>query len=218
MALDFPLGTDQFARKLRVREFNWYRRDFVESSGTARGEIITSEIAAPKWIADVSLASYNNRDADEIQALFEAVLPHGRFFLYNIRRPYPASDPDGSILGDRETMLQGIGSNNVSLRISDLPPNFILTRGDMIAFNRGPNGSQRSLHRVVDETAQAGAGGLSPFINVRPAIKYGSAAGVRVYLKKPSALMMVAPGSFANGVTHKMISSGLTFQAIEAPV
>lgn len=212
MALDFPLSAADFANKLRIREFNWSRRDFVESSGTARGDIITKEIAAPKWIADVSLARCNNRDADEMQALLEAVLPHGRFYLYNVRRPYPAADPTGEILSDGEPILQALGSNNVSLRVSGLPSRYTLTAGDMIAFNRG---NRRSLHRIV-ETGEATSSGLSPYLAIRPPLKPGSEAGVRVFLKKPAALMMIAPGSFSAGVTRKMLSDGCAFQAIEA--
>ncbi len=217
MALTFPLSGEDFARRLRIREFNWRRQDFVETSGTARGDVITHEIAAPKWIADVTLARANNRDADEIQALLEAVLPHGRFYLHNIRRPFPAADPDGSILGGTEPTLQAIGSNNISMRVAGLPENYKLTRGDMIAFNRGSDGDRRSLHRIID-TVEASGAGTSPYFTVAPAIKSGSVAGVRVFLKRPAALMMIAPGSFSSGVTRKMLSDGCSFQAIEVTV
>ncbi|TPE47224.1 hypothetical protein [Amaricoccus solimangrovi] len=214
MALEFPLGRDVFARKLRVREMTFWRRDFVETSGTGRGDIIVSEIAPPKWIADVTLARYNNRDADELQALFEAILPHRLFHLYNIRRPFPAADPDGSELGNSAPLLHAIGSDNVSLRISGLPSGYTLTRGDMLAFNRG---DRRSLHRIID-TVSANSSGLTPSITVTPALKTGTVTGVRVFLERPTALMMIAPGSFAAGVTRKMLSDGCSFQAIEASV
>ena len=215
MALSFPLTGPEFAQRLRVREFNWRRQDWVESSQTAGGDIITRELAAPKWIADVTLAQYNNRDADEVQALFEAILPHRHFYMHNIRRPFPAAVPDGTLLGSFDPILFAIGSDNVSIRLSSLPPNYVLTRGDMIAYDR--EGSRRSLHRVID-TVQASGSGASPYFTVAPAIKSGSATGVRVFLRRPAARMMIAPGSFVSGVTRKMLSQGCAFQAIEVTI
>lgn len=212
MAISFPLARGDFADLLPIAGFKWVLEEYVEVSGTAQGEVITNEIAPRKWRAELELAPMPLAQAADLQALVEAIGPSGTFMLHNALRPAPRRDPTGAGVAGASPALNTLGGNNRSLRVGGLPAGYVLSRGDMLAFDYG--GGRRALHRVAETVAASGAG-LTPLFEVRPFLRPGYATGAAVTLIRAAAKMMVVPGSFDPGTGRPMIQAGMGFQAIE---
>ena len=73
MAITFPLARSVFADRLKIAAFRWQLIPFVETSGTALGQIIVNEIAPRRWRADVELARMPHAEAADVQALIDAI-------------------------------------------------------------------------------------------------------------------------------------------------
>ena len=212
MAYTFPLQFADFANRLPVASFSWELQRFEEFSGTARGETIVNEIAAPKWRADVSLRPMLITQANEIQALMEVLGSSNRFGLYDLRKCGPASDPDGSILGSATPTVYAIGTDGKTLRLQGLPAGYTLAIGDMLAIKYGAE-ARVALHRVVSPAAASGVG-ITGFFEIRPHMKVGPGIGNVVALRKPWAEMQVT--SYSVGDRHGRFVDGVGFTALEA--
>ena len=212
MAFPDPASIDQFQRRMKIAEMSLDIEEFAEISGTAGGDLITREVAAPKWTASVTLSSRRNSDAREARALLSAVGVYGRFHIFDTSRKFPAADPDGSILGSAAPTLHTVGSNGKSLRVAGLPSGYVLGPGDLLCFSRDV---RHALHEVV-ETATASAGGLTGTFEVRPHLRLWTIAGLAVDLKRPSALMRMRPGGVSRGAAGPHFRSAMSFAAIEA--
>lgn len=216
MAFSFPLSVAAFADKLRVASMApWRIVDFVETSGTARGEAIVSHVAWPRWRTEITLVPAPLGVAVGLQALFEAIGPSGTFYLYDHALPGPQADLDGAILGAATPTLHTIGGDNRSVRITGLPAGYVLTAGDKIAVSYGSSPVRRLLVRVCED-ATANGSGLTPSFEVRPALRPGITTGIGAGLIKPAARMMIEPGSLGPGGWAPLIAEGASFAAIEA--
>lgn len=215
MPLDFPLSRAAFQDRLRIanaRPFALAR--FEEISGLGTGEIITSIIAAPKWEAEFTLSSrLTYAQAAEALALLEALGTSRTVELYDVTQPNPAADPGGETLGGASPTVSAIGSDNASLRLTGLPPAYVITIGDMISVGYS-SGSRRALFRV-HETVEASAGGVSPMFAVAPHLPPGLAVGASVVLKRPYGWFRIVPGSFDPGYSTKLGNSGIRFRALQ---
>jgi hypothetical protein len=216
MAITFPVALSVFASTLRVLESQFWREDFIETSGTARGDILTSEIAAPKWRARVALSGMTYEDAAAAQAMIELIGPHQQFYLYNPMKPYPRHDPTGSIVAAATVTIYAVGSDNRSIRLQGLPAGYVISAGDMFSYSFGSNPVRRCLCRAV-ETVTASGIGLTPAFAVSGTLRTGTVSGLVVNLRKPFAKMMFAPGTFTAGSgTLSRVTTGMSFEAIEA--
>jgi hypothetical protein len=212
MAITFPLALSAFSDLLRTVEFRWRLERFVEHSGTAIGDAITNEIAAPRWRADVALAAMPHDVAADLQALFEAIAPGGTFYLSNPTQPGPRDDPLGVTLASATPTIDALAGNVMA--INGLPPGYTLRRGDMLHFDYGSDPTRRALHRVAEDVTADGSG-LTASFEVRPFIRTGSTVGAAVTLLKPAAKMMFLPGSVDAGAAGLVVTSGKAFTAIE---
>lgn len=215
MPLEFPLSRAAFQDRLRIanaRPFALAR--FEEVSGLGTGQIITSIIAAPKWEAEFMLSSrLTYAQAAEALALLEALGTSRTVALYDVTQPFPAADPDAVALGSASPTVSAIGSDNASLRITGLPPAYVITIGDMISIGYS-SGARRALFRV-HETVTATAGGVTPMFAVAPHLPTGLSVGASVMLRRPYAWFRIVPGSFDPGFSTKLGNSGLRFRALQ---
>ena len=213
MAITFPLARSAFADRLKIAAFRWQLGAFIETSGTALGQVITNEIAPRRWRAEVELARMPHAEANEIQALIDAIGPSGTFHLHNPAQLGPRDDPDGAALAGHTVTITAI-SDNKALKLSGLPAGYTLRRGDLLHFDYGPSPARRALHRIVED-ATANDSGITGFCVVRPFLKAGTATGAGVTLVRPSARMMLEPGSFVPGTEGPVNTTGMAFNAIE---
>jgi hypothetical protein len=209
MAITFPLSTATLADKLPIEAVEWKMLDQQELSGLGSGEILAADLAPRLWEGDVSTGPIYNDDAAELQGLFETLDGSiNAFFLYDPRKPYPRFDPTGSILGVAAPVIASLGANNKSMTVSALPAAYVLSAGDYLAFDYGTNPTRRAYHRIV-ETATANGSGVTPLFEVRPHIRPGATVSTPIILKKPSAKVVLVPGSFGSasaGALHSRLS------------
>lgn len=214
MAISFPLAASEFFTALRVVSCRMTIEEYVEVSGTARGEIIVREVAAPKWAAEISLSEMPVEEARQAAALMHRIGRTGTFNVYDTQAEYPAADPDGSILGSADVTIASIGSGRRSVSLSGLPAGYVLTAGDRFHVNYASDPVRRGYFEIAEGAVADGSGDAGP-IDVSPWVKTGITAGLSVDLKRPSARMQFRSFDIGTGqyMTHR---SGMTFSAIEA--
>lgn len=188
---------------------------FDQESGTARGEIVTAQVAWPKWTATFDIWETEIGLANEIRAIIESLGTSGQFYAHNPGAPFPRLDPKGAGLSGASPAIQSIGADNKSLRVGGLPSGYRLSIGDMLSFDRGSNPPRRSLHRVT-QAAQANSAGVTGFFTVAPHLRLGTVTGLSVTLARPSAKMQIVRDSPNYGRTTGVMVSGMSFSAIEA--
>lgn len=218
MALTFPLSVEDFADKLPVASapepFRIER--FFNTSGLGTGQTLVTEIAPPRWRATFALAAMDPDRAAELQALADAIGVTGTFYMWNRgRKPGPIHDPDGAILGNTPVVIDAVGADNKSLRLTGFPDGYRLAPGDLLSFDHG-SPRRRSLHRLVEPAIASGIGGTTGFFEVRPFLRAQDIAGEQVTLVKAAALMRFDPGTFTPGVDAPLVRTGMQLTVIEA--
>jgi hypothetical protein len=213
MAITFPLARAAFADRLKIAAFRWQLVAFVETSGTALGQVITNEIAPRRWRAEVELARMPHGEAAEVQALIDAIGPSGSFYLHNPAQLGPRNDPIGAGLAGHSVTITAM-NDNTGLKLGGLPAGYTLRRGDMLHVDYGSGPGRRALHRIVED-ATANGSGVTGFFEVRPYLKSGTATGAVVTLVRAAAKMMLEPGSFDPGTEARVHTAGMSFTAIE---
>lgn len=188
---------------------------FTEDSGTGSGQTIRTELAPPKWAAEVTSVPQSLAEARTVRALMRALLASGRdgtFHLFNPECPFPLSDPTGSQLSGHSPFVHSLlAGNRRVIRLGGLPANFELSIGDMFSIaSKAPNDR---LLLEVSEACTANGSGTTPFFGITPWVRPGVAENDPVDLTAPIARMMMQ--SIDAGVSESMIGDGITFSAIE---
>lgn len=208
MALSFPLSIAAFADLIPAASFRMWIERYVELSGTASGIIIASEIAAPKWKAEIGFAPMKKSDASVMQAMCQALgIGAGTFYLYDLRKSAPSTG-GGGFGGQQISQLSG-----TELRLAGIPANRLLPAGTALSFDFGSSPVRRAYH-VLTEPAQADGSGVTPMFSVDPPVKAGTTNGLQVTLYKPAAKMKVL--AFDAGVSEGRWTTGMSLSAIEA--
>lgn len=213
MAISFPLAANEFFDILRVFSARINLEEYVEVSGTAQGDIIVSEIADPKWAAEITISDMPEDEARKAGALMRRIGSFGTFNVFDTQAEYPMSDPDGSILGSATVVIASIGSSRRQLSLSGLPADYELNAGDRFHVNYGSSPVRRGYFEISEDVTANGSG-VTGLFDVSPWVKTGITTGLTVDLKRPSCRMRFRsydPGT--NEMTHR---SGMSFSAIES--
>jgi len=214
MALSFPLSFDAFMALVGLEDgmFSLSRNDQVSGLPNAP---LSAELASPLWRFDGTTGPIPNDAAESIAALFEMLEAPGRdFYIANPRKIGPRMDKSGAILGSATPTIHTLASNNRELRITGLPNGYVLSRGDMVAFDYGPTDQKRrAFHRLGGDVA-ALSGGLTPLVELTTFIRAGAAVGDPVYLAPATMRAKLIPGTYKpqqSGALHQRF----TFSAIQ---
>jgi hypothetical protein len=214
MALSFPLSFAAFMALIGLEDgmFSLSRNDQVSGLPNAP---LNAELASPLWRFDGTTGPIPNDDAESIAALFEMLEAPGRdFYIANPRKIGPRMDKSGAVLGSASPTIHTLASSNRELRITGLPSGYVLSRGDMIAFDYGPSGQKRrAIHRLAGD-ATASSGGLTPLVELSTFIRAGAAVGDPVYLAPATMRAKLIPGTYKpqqSGPLHQRF----TFSAIQ---
>lgn len=184
----------------------------LRSSRTRGGSLLQSFDGAMFWKGSAELVPLEHAGSIEFEALLRLLRMRGTFLAYDIRKPYPAADPGGILLGSAAPKIASKGSDNVSIAIEDLPDSYPLTFGDMVSF---PLSSGRlALHQLV-ESATAAVGGTTPEFDVVPPLRSGTAVGAAVTLVKACGEFRI-PDGFSPPTAVGPISDGISFAFEEA--
>lgn len=215
MAPVFPLATDVFQDTINVAAAAFRLRDNQELSGLGSGQIIGADLAHPLWTADVRLFPAFSDDAVDIQAMVERLDGVLRtFYLYDPRTSHPRADPDGSILGAATPTIASLNVDNKAMAVGGLPAGYVLSRGDMLAFDYA-DPARRALHRIEEPVTADGAG-LTTQFEVRPHLRTGVETGLLVSLIKPAARMIIVPGSYQATVSDDYGTTSISFTALQS--
>lgn len=214
MALTFPLPFADFMALIRLTDgmFTLSRNDEVSGLPNAP---LNAELASPLWRFNGTTGPIPNDDAEAMASIFEMLEAPGRdFYVANPRKPGPRHDKDGAILGAAQPTIYALESNNRELRINNLPPGYLLSTGDMVAFDYGPVGQKRrAMHRLAGD-ALATSAGQTEMVELSTFIRSGAAVGDRVYLAPATMRAKLIPGTYRptqDGELHQRF----TFSAIQ---
>lgn len=213
MALTFPLNRAAFFAGLKVASTRFWLDQAVQVARTGGGEIIPSRHGTRLWNAEITIPPARHADASAVDAVLSLLSEPGATFLaYDKVKAYPSADPSCTILGAATPTISVFNANNRDITIIGLPANYVLSAGDFVSFTYG-SPLRYALHKIV-VGATAGPGG-SAVVEVVPNIRPGATGGVAVTLNKPWAKMIIKPGGYQPGASVPLITSGITFSAIQ---
>lgn len=212
MAITYPYSLATFFDLLSIQSCVFDVERYDESSGSGDGRDWQAELAPPLWIADVRLNVKNWQELKKIQALLRKLKgSQESFWLCDPTSLYPASDPDGSILGVSTVQVQSVGANRDKIRFKGLPSTFALKAGDKFSIQYGSS-PYRYYFGEVSEDVTAVAG-VTPEFDVFMNVPVGVVANDPVTLKKPACKMALV--SYDAGETEAVLTRGLSFRARE---
>lgn len=207
----------QFMDILPVEKVEWDAIRFDEFDAQGSGHDLISELAAPKWMANLVMRSATNAEARQVAALarkrFGSQLA---FMIYDPSNPYPAADPKGAIIqaGTFNVQVASIGSDNQSMGLKGLPANYPITIGDKGQISFG--GGLYNFFFEFSETRSANGSGNLAVTQIYPHIPPGIAVNAVVNLIKPACKMTFAPNTgFAPGQSSGNRTGGMRISAIE---
>jgi len=214
MALTYPLSFAKFLGALRVEEVTFRLSHPQEHTRLGDGTVISASLGASLWTGTIRLAQANHPRHAQMEALIGLMdQPGASFLCHDPRYIGPASDPTGSILGSQTITIHTVASNLRELRITGLPSGYVLSPGDMLAFQYGSSPIRHALHRIV-VGGTASSTGLTPMLEVVPNLRAGAVAGLVVSLIRPACKARLLPEP-TYGSGRQAISRGASFDFIQ---
>lgn len=206
----FPLSVASFYDALRVRQATPFDMGggMARSGRTAGVEVLTARIGNGLIEGEVSLAKYPHKMARAILTDLRAIKEGGGFMIYDKSNAFPASDPDGSILGAATPSLSALNANRKDGTISGLPADYVLTKGDAFAFSYASGPTRFAYHWIEVGGTATGAGQVP--VEIWPPIRTGYTLPVTVEFKKAPMKAKIleirrgsAQGVFTDGMGFK---------------
>ncbi|MBO9589061.1 hypothetical protein [Devosia sp.] len=192
MALPDTLGRDQFADLLRTADIKLVQAFQQQRSMTGGGETRYADRAPSLYRADIRLATMENAEAEGIMALINS---RGgglkTVLLFNSRMPFPASDPDGSIIGATVPKLGAI-TDRLHVAFTGFPAGYVLPRG--MFFGIVFDTSRHYLGQIVEPKVASGAGAVTA-TEIWPPLPASIAGTPDVVVAKPVGKFRIEPGS-----------------------
>ena len=215
MTVSFPLSLSEFWDQLPIAALTMDCAPQLESSGTAAGQQLVRELAPALWRGTVTLGKLTPDEAADAAGLIDLVRQPGASFLAcDLTRPYPAYDPDGSVLDGATVLIQSIGASRRDLSLSGLPPYYQLRRGDLVGVSWGASPVRYGMHRVA-VPSNADANGFTGMIEVAPALPAGVVMASPAVLARPFFKAMVTPNSVRPGARRSGLVEGASFDFIQ---
>lgn len=186
MALSSPLTVAQFWGDLCIVQASLTLHEPVEINQTRSGDVITASLGDAVWRGSVVLGREDDPgEAARIEALLALLSRPGMAFLaYDPRKPFPAADPAGRVLGMAEPTIKTLNSNRRELSLANLPAGYVLRAGDLIGWEYGASPTRYGLHRLLEDVIADGSGDTVEF-EVTPFIADAVTTSTAVSLIKP---------------------------------
>lgn len=187
MALIFP-KTD-LMNGLRFADGGFRLQRSVEVSRTRGGQRIERDLAPEFWRAQYLTVPMLHDAALELETdLLTLTGTNNAFDGFDPVRPLPLADTGAAIDG---VTVHAIRADRLALRLTGLPAAFSIAKADGLSIN---DSAGLHYHRAA-QAGVASAQGLSPWLDVRPALRPQVAVGMSVVLRWPCARLAVAPNS-----------------------
>lgn len=212
--LTYPLSYAQFLGALRVAEVTFRLSHPQEHTRLGDGTVISASLGASLWTGTIRLAQANHPRHAQMEALLALMdQPGATFLCHDPRYVGPTGDPTGTVLGSRTVTFHTVASTLRELRITGLPSGYVLSAGDMLAFQYGSSPIRYALHRIVVGGTASGIG-LSPLLEVVPNLRPGVVAGLTVSLIRPACKARLLPDP-TYGAGRQALSRGASFDFIQ---
>jgi hypothetical protein len=212
--LAYPLSYAQFLGVLRVAEVTFRLSHPQEHTRLGDGTVISASLGASLWTGTIRLAQANHPRHAQMEALLALMdQPGATFLCHDPRYVGPTGDPTGTLLGSRTVTIHTVASTLRELRITGLPSGYVLSAGDMLAFQYGSSPIRYALHRIVVGGTASGIG-LSPLLEVVPNLRPGVVAGLTVSLIRPACKALLLPDP-TYGAGRQALSRGASFDFIQ---
>jgi hypothetical protein len=206
--VSFPLDAPS---ELAIERISFTLEPGYELSPLRSGRVIAKDLMPQLWRMQATVAPRREDQLGVLRAWFDMLKSTEAFFGFDPLRAHPLVHPGHTGTAN----ILALPSGNKTLRLESLPPDFVLSPGDYLAFDYGAAPS-RALHRVVNTTT-ADASGETPSgtpIEVRPFIRPGASVGATVHLHKAAACFLVVPGSYSENVGADRIGR-ISFEAVQ---
>jgi hypothetical protein len=216
MAITYPLAAADFWERLRfIGRPAFVPQHNRKQSMSVGGDILSSVYGRPKWSINVTLAGgWHNRNLLEEADVMHIGSRDGTILAYDLRRPFPATDPYGWKLGENVVNVKTKGSNNRSVSLEGLRAQFILTKGDKLSILYD---TDKYFLCEVMETIQADNNGDTDEFEIWPYIPDNVAVSDVVTLRKPCGKFKLVASSFRPGSDAGNVASGFSFSLISVP-
>lgn len=216
MAITFPTPLAQFFDILPIASASLDLTEQMELNQNGRGELLTSDLGDRLWRMDIALRDDYHSAHERVKARLNLFRQPGRaFFARALPNAFPRHDPDGSILGSAEPLLNAVNPNFRDIRLGGLPVGYRIYDGDYLAFSYGTNPVRQALHQVIIPTAseyvQVPSGGITPVFEVQPEIRAGYALNAEVTLISPSFKAIIIPDTTSVGNSQAKFTKGIKF-------
>ena len=216
MALTFPLSITQFFNKLPISTPAFSLGEAMQSSQTGGGEVLNAALGTRLWRGQVTFGPMTYAEMAEVEGLVEALRQPGRSFMaYDVRYPWPAGDFGGVIVAGQSVKINALPAGARTLTLSGLTAGYAIAPGTYLAFAYGSAPIRYALHRVIAGGVANGAG-ITPALEVVPAIRPGAVTGSAVTLVRPACKAVILPGSTEPGQSRRGIVEGFTFSFIQS--
>lgn len=195
-----------------TEKITWDIQEYKEYDTQGSGHDLDTKLAPSKWKAALVMHDLYNDVARRVAAVVRKA-DGAPFMIYDPSNPYPASDPQGTILGASLVQLSSIGTDNQSIALEGLPASYKITMGDkgQIIFASG----ERNYFFEFSEDRTATLAGATTIIGVWPPIPTGIAIGATVILVKPACKMKVTGQGFAPGQSSGNMTFGTSINLME---
>lgn len=213
-----PLPMADFWARLPFQSAPFDLRRYDRVNNLEGGDILSSQVRDPEWAGSITLPPMSSRQAADIIAQVEWLIEgNRRFEAYDLHRPGADQDRDGSGFAGSSAVVSGVDRVANTIDLFDVPPGYVLSRGDLVSFTLPGSGIQ-ALHRVRETVTATGAGALFG-VPVGPHLYDVSYLGAAVQAYRPFCHAVIVPGSFQPGEAFGKNQTGLRFawrQKLEA--
>jgi hypothetical protein len=216
MAITYPLAAADFWEKLRFADRPVFMPQHNRrQSMSGGGDVLSSFLGQPKWIMNVVLAGgRHNRNLLQEADILHIGSRDGTILAYDIRRPFPADDPDGWKLDSMIITVATKGVNNRSISLTGLRKQFTVYKADKISITYG---SGKVFLCEVVETVQANDSGVTPEFEIWPFLPPALNVGDVVTMRKACGKFKLTANSFRSNGGIGDMTSGFTFSLISVP-
>ena len=211
MTISFPLSATDWFGALPIASMSLDPAENVVADMTGSGEPITDDVAPMLWRGTVTLGRMLRSEAAHASVMMDLIRPSGAmFWAFDVRRPSPAADPRGLILGTSVPTIHALPAGNRQIALAGLPAGYVLSLGDLLGFSYGSG--RVALHRVAEPLVIANSSGVTPAFQLSTLIRPGAIVGAPVQLIRPAIPCLRVTGSVSTGETRATITEGFTFQ------
>jgi hypothetical protein len=185
-----------------------------ETEGIGSGQILRAELATPLWKIGIDTPISTFDDGRAIRAIMNDLNRPGQTFeVYDPIAAYPRNDPDGSILGSANVLVDTVSTTDSTVTLKGLPAGYKLAPGDFMQIDYA---GRRGFFEV-SQAATAGSGGVTSAFRVFPGLPAGITANMTVILKQPKVKCQFMPDSieYATFDSSNWKATGFRFEAVQ---